>query len=334
MSKILVLGELEKETMEYLTANAEIVTSADNSKEAVMELIAQDMEAVILRGYKINDDIIKAGKSLKVVARVAAGYNEINLDLCAEKGIYVCNSPGGNANATAEASIAFIFAMAREIVPMHNDYVRGRFNDTKQTVLQMKKSYGFMGHELAGATLGVLGYGRIGKLVVKKALGLDMNVLIYDPFLFGKEELPEGAAWGETLEDILPKSDFVSLNLPATKDTIGMINKETLSMMKPSAYLVNEARGDIIVEEDMAWALNNGIIAGAALDCNIVEPLPWGHPYRACKNLILTPHIGGYTAEAHVNLEMASAVSAVQGIKGEVPQNCVNLSQLKALGKI
>ena len=99
-------------------------------------------------------------------------------------------------------------------------------------------------------------------------------------------------------------------------------------MMKPTAYLVNEARGDVVVTEDIAWALNNDVIAGAALDCNEPEPLPYGHVLRGTKNVILTPHIGGYTAEAHVNLEMASAVSAIEGISGKVPQNCVNLKEL------
>lgn len=328
MGKILVCGSLENETMEYLNANAEVVVAPDLSKDAVTELIADGFEAVMLRGYHITDDMIRAGKSLKVVARVAAGYNEINLKLCAENGIYVCNSPGGNANATAEATIAFIFALARQIVPIHNDYVRGRFNDTGKTILTQKKEYGYMGHELANSTYGVLGYGRIGQLVVKKALGLGMNVIVYDPFLYGKMELPEGAVWGETLEEILPKCDFVSLHMPSNDDTRGLINKQTLSLMKPSAYIVNEARGDIIITEDIAWALNNDVIAGAALDCNEPEPLPYGNVLRGTKNVILTPHIGGYTAEAHVNLEMSSAISAVQAMSGEVPQNCVNLKEL------
>lgn len=328
MGKILVCGSLESETLEYLRANADVTVAPDNSKETVIDLLRQGMEAIILRGYHITDEIIESAPSLKVIARVAAGYNEINLDLCAKKKIFVCNSPGGNANATAEMTIGFFFALGRQIIPMHNDYVRGRFNTPGKTVLDQKKAYGYMGHELCGATCGVLGYGRIGKLVVKKAIGLDMRVLVYDPFLFGKTELPEGAAWGESLEGMLPECDFISLNLPATKDTKGMINRRTLSLMKPTAYLVNEARGDIIVEEDMAWALNNDIIAGAALDCNEPEPLPFGHVYRACKNVILTPHIGGYTAEAHVNLEMTSAKSAVEALRGEIPSNCVNLKEL------
>ncbi len=328
MGKVLVCGSLERETLEFLKANAEVTVAPDNSKETVISLLQQGMEAIILRGYHITDEIIQAAPSLKIVARVAAGYNEINIKLCAEKGIYVCNSPGGNANATAEMSIAYFFALAREIVPMHNDYMRGRFNTPGRTVLDQKKAYGYMGHELMNSTCGVMGYGRIGKLVVKKALGLDMHVLVYDPFLCGKVELPEGAAWAATLEELLPNCDFVSLNMPATKDTIGMINKDTLKMMKPTAYLVNEARGDIIVEEDMAWALNNGIIAGAALDCNEPEPLPFGHIYRACKNVILTPHIGGYTAEAHLNLEMTSARSVIEALSGQVPSNCVNLKEL------
>lgn len=328
MGKLLVCGSLEKETLEYLKANCEFVVAPDLSQKAVTELIADGFEAVMLRGYHITDDMINAGKALKCVARVAAGYNEINLKLCSEKGIYVCNSPGGNANATAEATIAFMFALARQIVPMHNDYVRGRFNDTGKTILTMKKEYGYMGHEFAGATYGVLGYGRIGRLVVQKALGLSMKVIVYDPFLCGKVELPEGAEWGETLEELLPKCDYVSLHMPANDDTRGMINKEKLSLMKPTAYIVNEARGDVIVTEDIAWALNNDVIAGAALDCNEPEPLPWGSILRSTKNVILTPHIGGYTAEAHVNLEMASAISAVQAMNGEIPPNCVNLKEL------
>jgi len=328
MGKILVVGSLEKETLEYLHANAEVTVAPDNNPQTIINILQQGMEGIILRGYKITDEIIKAAPSLKVIARVAAGYNEINLKLCAEKGIYVCNSPGGNANATAEMTIALLFAMCREIIPMHNDYVRGRFNTPGKTVLDQKKAYGYMGHEVFGSTYGVLGYGRIGQLVVKKALGLGMKVIVYDPFLYGKLDLPEGAEWGATLEEILPKCDFVSLHMPSNENTRGMINKETLALMKPSAYIVNEARGDIIVEEDIAWALNNDKLAGAALDCNEPEPLPFGHVFRATKNVILTPHIGGYTAEAHLNLEMTSALSAIQGVNGEVPSNCVNKKEL------
>lgn len=328
MGKILVVGSLEQQTLDFLKESADVTVAGDNNPETIKGLLSQRMEAIILRGYKITDDIMRAGTSLKVIARVAAGYNEINLKLAAEMGAYVCNSPGGNANATAEMTIGLLFALAREIVPMHNDYVRGRFNTPGKTVLDQKKEYGYMGHELANSVYGVLGYGRIGQLVVKKALGLDMNVLVYDPFMCGKVELPEGAKWCSTLEELLPQCDFVSLHMPLNDDTRGLINKERLCMMKPSAYIVNEARGDVIVTEDIAWALNNDIIAGAALDCNEPEPLPFGHVLRATKNVILTPHIGGYTAEAHVNLEMASAISALQGIKGEIPQNCVNLKEL------
>lgn len=328
MGKVLVVGSLEKQTLEYLNANAEVTVAPDNNPETIKALLRQGMEAIILRGYKITDDIMRAGTSLKVIARVAAGYNEINLKLAAEMGAYVCNSPGGNANATAEMTIGFLFALAREIIPIHNDYVRGRFNTAGKTILDQKKEYGFMGHELADSSYGVLGYGRIGQLVVKKALGLGMNVLVYDPYLFGKLELPEGARWVETLEELLPQCDFVSLHMPLLDSTRGLINKERLMMMKPTAYLVNEARGDVVVTEDIAWALNNDVIAGAALDCNEPEPLPYGHVLRGTKNVILTPHIGGYTAEAHVNLEMASAVSAIEGISGKVPQNCVNLKEL------
>ena len=328
MGKILVVGSLEKQTLEYLNANAEVTVAPDNDPETIKALLRQGMEAIILRGYKITDDIMRAGTSLKVIARVAAGYNEINLKLAAEMGAYVCNSPGGNANATAEMTIALLFALTREIVPMHNDYVRGRFNTAGKTILDQKKEYGYMGHEVAGKNYGVLGYGRIGQLVVKKALGLGIHVLVYDPYLFGKVELPEGAEWVETLEELLPQCDFVSLHMPSMDSTRGLINKDTLALMKPTAFLVNEARGDIVVDEDIAWALNNDRLAGAALDCNEPEPLPFGHILRATKNVILTPHIGGYTEEAHVNLEMASAISAVQGVNGEVPQNCVNLKEL------
>lgn len=328
MGKILVVGSLEQETLDFLRANAEVTVAPDNAQETIISLLQQGMEAIILRGYKINDRIIEAAPSLKVIARVAAGYNEINLKLCAEKGIYVCNSPGGNANATAEMTIALIFALAREIIPMHNDYVRGRFNTPGKTVLDQKKAYGYMGHEVMNSTYGVLGYGRIGQLVVKKALGLGMKVVVYDPFMYGKVELPEGAVWGEHLEEILPQCDFVSLHMPSNENTRGMIDKKMLSLMKPTAYLVNEARGDIIVEEDIAWALNNDRLAGAALDCNEPEPLPFGHVFRATKNVILTPHIGGYTAEAHLELEMTSARCALQGISGQIPDNCVNKKEL------
>lgn len=174
-----------------------------------------------------------------------------------------------------------------------------------------------------------MGFGRIGRMVADKALALGLKeIVIYDPFLPEDCALPEGMTLCNNLNEFMGQCDFVSLHMPLTDDTKDMINLDVLKMMKPSAFLVNEARGETIVEEDIAYALNNDIIAGAALDVNIIEPLPADHMFWNCKNIILTPHNGGYTNEADMNISMLAAINAVQGINGEVPQNCVNADQI------
>ena len=256
-------------------------------------------DAVIVRSAtRVTRDLIEAAPDLKVIGRAGAGVDNIDLDAATERGIPVLNAPAGNTVSAAELTFALILALARKVVA------------ADRSVREMTwKTPGLAGVELNRKTLGLVGAGRIGGEVARRARAFGMKVVVYDPYLPATraEELdaePRG------LDDVIGQADFLSLHVPLTPSTTSMIGVEQLRRMKPSAYLVNAARGGVVDEDALARALAEGWVAGAALDVFREEPLPATSPLVHSPNLILSPHLGASTAEAQelVASEIAVAV--------------------------
>lgn len=255
-------------------------------------------DALIVRGRtRVTGEVIEAGRRLKVIARAGAGLDNIDLEAAERKGIAVINAGESVAVAVAELTLGLMLSLARSIPHAHFSVKEGRW-----------EKHSFVGIQLQGKTLGIIGFGRIGKALAKRALALEMKVIAFDPFIPREEAVSLGVTL-VPLEELLRNSDFVSIHVPLTPRTRGMIGWKELSLMKPSAYLINTARGGIVDEAALARALEEGRIAGAALDVFENEP-PLNSPLLKSDKVIFTPHIGASTREAQTlaSLEVARKV--------------------------
>jgi D-3-phosphoglycerate dehydrogenase len=245
-------------------------------------------EALIVRSAtKVTREVLQAGKKLKVVGRAGAGVDNIDVKAAAELGIVVMNTPGGNSAAVAELTIALMFALSRSISRADAAMKQGQW---------LKKE--LEGRELGGKTLGLVGIGNVGAIVSRLARAIGMNVLAYDPYVSADRAREVGAELSG-LDAVLAGSDYLSVHVPKTKETGGLLNAAALSKAKRGMYLVNCARGGIVVEKDLLAALESGQIAGAGLDVYDEEP-PKDSALARHPRVVATPHIGAATEEAQV----------------------------------
>jgi D-3-phosphoglycerate dehydrogenase len=286
----------------------------ENHEINAAELARQigDFDGIVLRSRsKITAETLAQPGRLKVIGRAGAGVDNIDIKAARGKNIHVMNTPGGNTNAVAELAIAYLFALVRHLP---------RATATLRDGLWEKKK--LAGSEIAGKTLGLIGYGKIGRQVALKAIALGMHVHTYDPLLTNSGVNEDGAIV-TTFEQIIENADFVSLHLPKTKETLDLIDAEIFRKMKKSAYLINCARGGIVNEDDLLAAVERGDIKGAALDVFSEEPLQkqdlFTHPA-----IIGSPHIGASTAEAQINVAQAIAEQIAEFLNGGEARNVVN----------
>ena len=289
-------------------------------KEAELLLIVKDVEAMVVRSEtKVSRKVIEAAPKLRVVGRAGVGIDNVDVEAATEHGVVVMNTPGGNTVTTAELTFFMLGALARHIAPAGASMAAGKW-DRKL----------FSGVEINGKTLGVLGMGRIGGEVAKRALAFGMKVLAYDPFLTEARARQLGVELVGDVDGIYRSADFITVHMPVTEQTRGMLNADAFAKMKPGVRIVNCARGEIIEEKDLITALESKKVAGAALDVFSEEPLPADHPLRKLPNVLLTPHLGASTSEAQVKcgIEVAEIIAAYL-LTGEV-RNAVNLPFIDA----
>ena len=268
-------------------AGVEVEERGGMSPEQLLQEIPGFEALVVRSATKVTAQVIAAGEKLKAVGRAGAGVDNIDIPAATEKGILVMNTPGGNANAVAELAVGLMFALARKL-PTTADGMKGQRWEKK----------GYKGGELAGKTLGLVGIGQVGARVARKAAALDMKVLACDPFVTPEKAQGFGAELCE-LDRLYGQSDYISLHLPRNEQTAGMINADAFAKMKPGVFLINCARGGIVVEADLLQALEAGRVAGAGIDVYENEP-PTNWSLIKHPAVIATPHIGAATAEAQV----------------------------------
>ncbi len=315
--KILITDPLSEEGVDYLKQqpDLEVVCQSDLSLEALLSEIS-DAEGLIVRSKtKVTREVLEAASRLRVIGRAGAGVDNIDLEAATRKGVVVMNTPGGNSISVAEHAFALLLALARKIPVADSSLRSGAWN---------KKA--FVGQELHNKTLGLLGLGKIGSIMARRARSFHLKVLAYDPFV-SEEYTSDLGVELRTLEEVLSESDFVSLHAPLNEKTKGLINKDTLALMKEGALLINAARGELVVEEDLSDALENGHLGGAALD--VFENEPNIYPrLLASDHTVLTPHIAASTVEAQskVGYEIAQQVAAY--LQHEVIVNAVNFPSM------
>jgi len=320
--KILVCDPVSPKGIALLQARPEfqVVVLPKRLAEAELLPVVTDATAMVVRSEtKVTSAVIEAAAQLRVVGRAGVGVDNVDVEAATQRGVVVMNTPGGNTVSTAELSFAMILALARKLPQAHASMVQGKW-DRKQ----------FQGAELAGKTLGVLGTGRIGSEVARRALSFGMKVIGYDPFLTEARARDLGIELAADLDEVYRDADFITVHLPVTELTRGMLNAAAFAKMKPGVRIVNCARGEIVSENDLLAALDSGKVAAAALDVYATEPLPADHPLRKHPAITLTPHLGASTHEAQekCGIEVAEVLTAYL-LTGEV-RNAVNLPYLDA----
>lgn len=286
----------------------EVVDGRGFTEEDIIADIA-DCDAAIIRTAKVTAKILDHAPKLKILARHGAGYDGVDLEAARRNGVIVCTAGGANSISVAELTIFYMLYCSRNFKKVQNSYL----TDYRYAKMGIPKT------ELEGKTLGLVGLGHIGQLVAKKAaLGFDMEILAYDPF--AKKELPDYIHLIEDRDELFRRSDYISLHVPATKETIHSISTHEFELMKDTAYLINTARGSIVDEQALVAALQTGQIAGAGLDVLETEPLDPNHPLIAMDNVLTAPHIGGATKEASSRSSVACAQAIHDFFSGKTPQ--------------
>lgn len=277
------------------------------------------VDALLVRSAtSVSAEAIAHAASLKVIGRAGAGVDTIDVEAATARGVAVMNAPDGNTLAAAEHAISLLFALARHIPKA----------DAGMKTGQWPKA-GLVGFELEGKKLGVIGLGRIGATVARKAVGIGMEVAAYDPFLPAAAAGRTGVPM-KTLDELLAWADIVTLHVPRTKETTNLIGEAQMLRMKKGAYLINAARGGLVDEDALLRLLDQGHLAGAALDTFVTEPLPADSPLRANPRLILTPHLGASTSEAQQAVSTILARQIIDFLKTGAVAGCVNLPPLTA----
>lgn len=298
----------------------EVVVLPKRLSETELLPVVSDVAAMIVRSEtKVTKKVLEAAKKLRVVGRAGVGVDNVDVKAATRHGVVVMNTPGGNTVTTAELTFAMLLSLARNVPQAYASMTAGKW-DRKL----------FQGVEVAGKTLGVLGMGRIGTEVAKRALAFGMRVIGYDPFLTEARAKALGVELATEVDLVYREADFITVHMPVTDQTKGMLNAAAFAKMKPGVRVVNCARGEIIEAQDLLAALESGKVAAAGLDVYDKEPLPPDHPFRTHPGLILTPHLGASTTEAQekCGLEVAEVITGYL-LTGEV-RNAVNLPYLDA----
>ncbi len=317
--KVLVSDNIAEAGIKILeqTPGIEVDVKVGLSHDELKSIIGEYDALIIRSATKVDADIISAAKKLKVIGRAGIGLDNVDIDAATQKGIVVMNTPGGNAVTTAEHTIAMMMALSRNIPQATASLKAGKWEKKK-----------FQGRELFNKTLGVIGFGQIGRIVADRAKGLKMKVIVYDPYI--KPDMIEKLDMEPvSFEELLKRADYVTIHTPKTKETINMFNKNTLSMMKKGAMLINCARGGIVNEEDLYEALVSGHLAGAALDVFSQEP-PGKIPLMELDNFICTPHLGASTVEAQEKVAVDIANQVVLYLLHGTVKNAVNVPSISA----
>lgn len=316
--KVFVTRKLPEKALEMIRAECDMEINPHDrvlTKEEIISGVSGKDGLLCLLTDEIDEEIIDSGKNLRIIANYAVGYNNIDVGVATERKIPVTNTPGVLTDTTADMAWALIFAIARRVVEADKFTKEGKY-----------KGWGpmmFLGGDIYGKTLGVVGLGRIGKSVVKRAKGFDMKVLYFDAFRADEKVEKELGIEYVSLEELLKESDFVSIHVPLLPSTRHLIGEKELLMMKKTAYLINNSRGPVIDEEALVKALRDKEIAGAALD--VFENEPELSPGLAdLKNVVITPHISSASIETRTKMAVMAAENLLAGLKGMRPPNIVN----------
>lgn len=312
--KVLICDKLPEQCSEIIrNAGLEPVVKTDMTPEQLKANIGQYDGVIVRSSTRITADALSAAGRLRVVCRAGVGVDNVDVVAASKKGVVVMNTPGGNTVSTAEHTVAMLLALTRSIRQAANSVKEGKWDRKK-----------FTGTQLAGKTLGVVGLGRVGFEVARRAAAFEMRVLAYDPYITTEKAAQCQASLVKRLDDLYRQSDYITLHTPLTDDTRGLVGKRAFGLMKKGVRIINCARGELIDEEALHDAIVNGTVAGAALDVFEQEP-PTNKKLLALEQVLPTPHLGASTEEAQVAVALDAARQTVDALLGKGIRHAVNL---------
>jgi len=312
MARILIAEPLAEAGVELLRAHHEVDARDATTREELLAAVG-DVDALVVRSAtRVDAEVLEAGRNLKVVGRAGIGLDNVDVAAATRLGVMVVNAPQSNVISAAEHTVALILAQARNIPQAHVALREGRWERGR-----------FQGAELYGKTLGIIGLGRVGALVAQRLSSFGMRLLAYDPYVSRDRAAQMGVELA-SLADVLARADVVTVHLPKTPDTTGLIGETELAAMKPGARLVNTARGGIVDEAALAKAVGDGQLAGAALDVFAEEPTTHS-PLFELEGVVVTPHLGASTTEAQDKAGIAIAEQLLLALAGQFVPNAVNV---------
>jgi len=312
--KILVTDTLAESGLAILRAASDMeLDYRPGLKDSALLQAVTESDALITRsGTAVTEELVNAGSRLRIIGRAGVGLDNVDVDACTARGILVINAPTANIMSATEHTMAMLLALCRNIPEAHASVKRGEWNRSR-----------FMGTELDGKTLGIIGLGRIGTRITVRARAFGMRVIAYDPYVAPSVYEKVGAE-RVSLDELLSRADVVTVHTPLSDETRGMIGAAEMAKMKEGVIVLNIARGGIYDEQSLADALNSGHIAGAAIDVYVEEP-PKDNPLLSAKNIILSPHIGANTIEAQDRVAVQTAEMVIDALRGSIFVSAVNL---------
>lgn len=316
--KVLITGRLPEDVVNAVRLEHEVIINEQNTPMPRDQIVrhSTDIDGLLpMVTDTIDDQLMGMAPKLRIIANYGVGYDNIDVAAATARGIWVTNTPGVLTDATADVTFALILAVARRVVEGDKRIRAGKF--PKWAPMP------FLGHDVTGKTLGIIGLGRIGKAVARRARGFDMRVLYHNRNRLPEAEERELSAMYADLKTLLSESDFVSLHVSFSSETRHLIAREELKMMKQTAYLINASRGPVVDEHALVDALRAGIIAGAGLDVFEKEP-ELAPGLTELDNVVLVPHIGSATVETRYKMAELAVKNLLAGLKGQVPPNCLN----------
>jgi D-3-phosphoglycerate dehydrogenase / 2-oxoglutarate reductase len=310
--RVLIPEKLADPGITLLQKDFDVDVLLDLSPDELLEKIGEYDGLIIRSATQVTAEVIGRAENLKAIGRAGIGVDNIDIEAATKRGVIVANAPESNTVAAAEHTLGLMLAAARRI-PAADASLKGG---------EWKRS-AFKGVEVREKTLGLVGLGHVGAIVARGAIGMGMKVLAYDPYVSEDRMRSMNVERAETTDEVFENADFVSLHVPRTPQTIGLVNAESLSKMKPTAYLINVARGGIVDEAALYEALKGGVIGGAALDVFAEEPTTES-PIFSLPNVVVTPHLGASTAEAQDRAGITAAEQVAAALRGQVPMHAIN----------
>src|SRR5436309_3484974 len=316
MPKVLISDQMDPKAAEIFRANGVEVDERPGLSKDELKAIIGDYDGLAIRSAtKVTADVLEAAPKLKVVGRAGIGVDNVDIPGASAKGVVVMNTPFGNSITTAEHAIALMFALARQLPEADASTQAGKWEKNR-----------FMGVEVTGKTLGLIGCGNIGSIVASRALGLKMKVVAFDPFLSPERAVELGVEKVE-LDELLKRADFITLHTPLTDQTRNILSRENLAKTKKGVRIINCARGGLIDEAALKEGLDSGHIGGAALDVFVTEPAK-ANPLFGTPGLVATPHLGASTTEAQVNVAIQVADQMAEFLTRGCVTNALNMPSL------